>query len=346
MDNFNGNTNGRYPPQLFYTGEEGILFQGNCLALLSQMSSNSVDLVFADPPFNLGKKYESEAFTDTLAIEQYRSWCQTWLSETVRILRPGGSLFLYHWPRWLIEIGHWLNSLPMLEYRSWIALKMKGGFPIKNRLHPAHYGILYYTKKGDNRTFNVVRSRTPICRHCGKEIRDYGGYRDKFKKYEDEDGIPWIQISDFWEDTRPARQDKSRQLQIVELPLIIPERVILIGSKPGDIVLDVFGGGGSTYHAAQMHQRRWIGCDIGDVTPIVQRLEIAFHLKPRESIDEVFRNCLKPEFIKSELEAYVREDRIAKVKAIKPLIKINNSSKEYSSRSRILEDSREGVSNE
>ncbi len=342
MSNSNGNTNGHYPPRLIYTGEEGILFQGNCLALLSQMLPNSVDMVFADPPFNLGKRYDSEAFTDTLETEKYRSWCQTWLSEMVRTLRPGGSLFLYHWPKWLIELGHWLNNLPMLEYRSWIALTMKSGFPIKNRLHPAHYGILYYTKRGDKNkreekhTFNVVRSRTPVCRHCGNEIRDYGGYRDKFKKYEDEEGIPWIQISDFWEDTRPARQDKSRQIQIVELPLLIPERIILLATKPEDIVLDVFGGGGSTYHAAQMHQRRWIGCDIGDVTPILQRLHTVFRLNPRESIDNAFYKCFKPEFARSELETYVREDRISKIKKIEPLKNINNSSKEYSSKSRIL----------
>lgn len=336
MGNFKSNTNGRYPPKMIYSSAEGILFQGDCLALMSQMSPDSIDLVFADPPFNLGKQYNSEAFNDTLETEAYRSWCQTWLLEMVRILRPGGSLFLYHWPKWLIEMGHWLNSLPVLEYRSWIAMKMKSGFPIKNRIHPAHYGILYYTKRGDKANFNVVRTRAPVCRHCGKEIRDYGGYRGKFKKFEDEEGIPWIQIADFWEDTRPARQDKSRQLQIVELPLLVPERIILMASKPGDIVLDVFGGGGSTYHAAQMHARYWIGCDIGDVTPILQRLQTAFHLNPSESVDDIFLRCFKPEFIPSELKAYVREKRIDKVKKIGPLKDVKNSFQEYISKSRVL----------
>ena len=156
MGSLKSNTNGRYPPKLIYTSKQGILFQGDCLALMSKMRSDSVDLVFADPPFNLGKHYKTEAFTDLLETEAYRSWCQTWLLEMVRVLRPGGSLFLYHWPKWLMEIGHWLNSLPALEYRSWIALKLKSGFPIKNRLHPAHYGILYYTKNGDAHKLNVV----------------------------------------------------------------------------------------------------------------------------------------------------------------------------------------------
>lgn len=336
------NTNGRYPPRLIYTSTEGILFQGDCLALMSQMVPDSVDLVFADPPFNLGKQYESEAFTDALETEAYRSWCHTWLLELVRVLRPGGSLFLYHWPKWLIEMGHWLNSLPVLEYRSWIAMKMKSGFPIKNRLHPAHYGILYYTKKGEKYTFNVVRSKAPVCRHCGEEIRDYGGYRDKFKKFEDEGGIPWIQISDIWEDTRPARQDKSRQLQIVELPLHIPERIILMASNPGDIVLDVFGGSGSTYHAAQLHKRRWIGCDVADITPILQRLQTAFKLNPSQSIDAAFGKCLKPEFINRELESFLSEGQMAKVKAIEPFKDVTGSFQEYASKSRVLTDPKEG----
>lgn len=336
MNHSNSNTNGHYPPRLIYSSPEGVLFQGNCLSLLNQISTDSVDLVFADPPFNLGKKYDSNAFSDALETEKYRSWCQTWLSEMVRVLRPGGSLFLYHWPKWLIELGHWLNSLPMLEYRSWIALTMKSGFPIKNRLHPAHYGMLYYTKRGDKHTFNVVRSRTPTCRHCGREIRDYGGYRDKFNKYEDEDGIPWIQISDFWEDTHPARQDKSRQIQVVELPLLVPERIVLLATNPGDIVLDVFGGGGSTYHAAQMHRRRWIGCDIADVTPILQRLQTAFRLNPQESIDEAFQACFKPRFAESELKTYIKQDRGKKIDEITALNDSNDSSQGYVSKSRVL----------
>lgn len=331
------NTNGQYPPRLVYAGAGGVLFQGDCLALTSHMASDSVDLVFADPPFNLGKHYESTAFNDALKTEEYRSWCQAWLREMVRVLRPGGSLFVYHWPKWLIEIGHWLNGHGDVEYRSWIAIKMKSGFPIRGRLHPAHYGILYYTKRGAKHTFNVVRSKAPLCRHCGKEIRDYGGYRTKFKKYEDENGIPWVQIADFWEDTRPARQDKSRRVQVAELPLHIPERVILMASNPGDVVLDVFGGSGSTYHAAQLHGRRWIGCEIGDVTAILQRLETVFKLDPRESIDYSLRKCFKRGFIRRELALFLGENRMARLRGMEPFSGVVSSFQEYASKSRIIE---------
>ncbi len=343
MNGTRSNTYGRFPPKLIYTSTDGILFQGDCVVLLNQMRSNSVDLVFADPPFNIGKQYASEAFTDSLRDDEYKNWYKTWLRGMIRILRPGGSLFLYHLPKSLIEIGNWLNNRKDLEYRSWIALKMKSGFPIKNRLHPAHYGILYYTKKGGANTFNVVRSKAPTCRHCRREIRDYGGYRDKFIPYEDDDHIPWIQVSDFWEDTHPARHEKSRQIQVVELPLHVPERVILMASKPGDIVVDVFGGSGSTFHAAQMHQRRWIGCEIGDINPILRRLQTIFKLGPIAEIDPIFAKCFKRGFMRLELERFLAESQVEKVKAIKPFEGKPACFQEYASKSRILPDVIKGV---
>ncbi len=195
QSNHNGKTK-QHRPKLVYSGSEGILFQGDCLMMLQQMLPDSVNLAFADPPFNLGKNYGTDSFTDRLASEQYRAWCQTWLMEMIRVLKPGGALFLYHWPKPLMELGAWLNTIPTVEFRNWVALKMKAGFPIKGRLHPAHYGMLYYVKTGAPPTFNVVRHRAPTCRHCKKELRDYGGYRKKFDKYQDESGVPWIQVSD------------------------------------------------------------------------------------------------------------------------------------------------------
>src|SRR5207247_10370891 len=128
------------------------------------------------------------------------------LLECTRVLKPGGALFLYHLPKTLMQLGTWLSSVvDALDYKAWIALKMKSGFPIKGRIHPAHYGLLYFVKKGAERTFNVVRQRSPRCRNkkCRELVRDYGGYRGKYKQFE-ADGDVWIEISDFWEEPRPA----------------------------------------------------------------------------------------------------------------------------------------------
>lgn len=317
-----------------YISEGGLLFRADCLDLLTTMREGSVDLVFVDPPFNLGKDYETD-FSDDLETEAYRIWCRSWLIELARVLKPGGALFLYHWPKWLIEFGAWLNTFPAMEYKSWIALKMKGGFPIRGRIHPAHYGLLYYVKRGGKPTFNVVRAKSPTCRHCGKLVRDYGGYRKKFQRFEDEDGIPWVQISDFWEDTRPARQDKSRGLQINELPLHIPERAILMASNPGDIVLDCFVGGGSTLHAAHLHERLWIGGELGEPKAALQR--IATFIGEQETVRPSKRliNCFADGLLQTELNLGPNGHK-RPVSSVGKLQNVTGSMEQFASKSKVI----------
>ncbi len=290
--------------------KEGVLLRAHCLDLLANMKKDSVDLVFIDPPFNLGKDYQVTGFHDrSLNEEEYRGWGRTWLIELVKILKPGGALFLYHWPKWLMDLGAWMNTIPTLEYRSWIALKMKSGFPIKGRLHPAHYGLLYYTKTGANPTFNVVRSKSPTCRNCGELLRDYGGYKKNYERFTAPDGSLWVQISDFWEDTRPARQEKSRESRINELPLHIPERAILMASKPGDIVLDCFAGGGSTLHAAHITGRNWIGGELGVPTAALRRLGSFIGATEHRRPSQKILNCFSERFRNQVLHIKRSKDR-------------------------------------
>lgn len=256
-----------------YINSKGVLFQEDCLNVLSEIRSDSIDCIFADPPFNLNKKYNGSTYNDKRREDEYLEWLNKCLDEFCRVLRPGGSLFIYHMPIYLIKLSTHLNSFHSndMAFRHWIALNMKNGFPIKNRLHPAHYGLLYYVKKGADFTFNVVRTQSPKCRHCDKEVKDYGGYKKKFDKWRDDDAI-WIQISDFWDDTRPERHKKNRPNQVNELPYEIPERVILLSTNPGDIVYDPFTGGGSTLYAACINKRFWIGTEIGDIDSIIELL--------------------------------------------------------------------------
>lgn len=283
-----------------FVGSNGLLVQADCLDLLANLKPNSVDLIFVDPPFNLGKSYNVPDFADGFDTEFYKGLCRTWLLECVRVLRPGGALFIYHLPKWLIDLGAWLNSLQAVEYKAWIALKMKNGFPIKGRIHPAHYGLLYYVKSGDVPTFNVVRQPSPKCRKCGELIRDYGGYREKYTKYEFEGDI-WVQVSDFWEDTRPASHDKLRENNINELPMQVPERAILMASNPGDVVLDCFTGGGSTLHAAEKHGRFWIGSDLENCDASLQRINAFLATEEKRRPPRAVQDCFSPEFVKAAL---------------------------------------------
>ena len=156
-----------------------------------------------------------------------------------------------------------------LTFRHWIALSMKSAYPRGRKLYPAHYALLYYTK-GEPKTFNRVRLPVPTCRHCGGEIKDYGGHRSKLNP-------KGLNLTDFWEDTSPNRHRKFKvRPGVNELKLMIPERAILLSTNPGDTVLDLFGGGGSTYQAAQGNERYWIGIELYDCQHIRNRLVANF----------------------------------------------------------------------
>jgi site-specific DNA-methyltransferase (adenine-specific) len=251
----------------------GLFYATDCFNLFAALKDGSIDCVFADPPFNLGKNYGNEAVRDTLERRDYLTWSFQWIDECIRVLAPGGALFVYLIPQWGYQLAGHIEARGML-FRHWIALSMKGTFPRGRKLYPAHYAILYFTK-GRPKTFNRVRLPIPACRHCGKDIKDYGGHR----KYLHPEGL---NLSDFWEDTAPARHQKFKaRWHINELKPIIPSRCIEMASNEGDVVLDPFGGGGSTYEAAQRLERYWLGAEIATATAVRSRFTRHFPaLKP------------------------------------------------------------------
>jgi|WetSurMetagenome_2_1015567.scaffolds.fasta_scaffold146036_2 site-specific DNA-methyltransferase (adenine-specific) len=271
----------------YLTTSRGLLYCDDCLAVLSLIKDGSIDCVFADPPFNLGKNYKN-GYQDNLTNDDYYTWCSKWIGECVRVLKPGGSFFIYALPSIAIRFGSVLNDI--MDFRHWIALSMKGTYSRGNKLYPAHYALLYYTK-GNPSTFNRLRTPIPVCRHCGKEVKDYGGHRDKLNP-------AGLNLTDFWEDTSPNRHKKFKVRQGVnELKIMIPERAILISTMENDIVLDPFGGGGSTYQAAEKNNRFWIGSELFDCSHIKDRLneelQCSMGLKPDRIVYEVFKEVEK-----------------------------------------------------
>jgi site-specific DNA-methyltransferase (adenine-specific) len=266
----------------FFTTLHGMLFAEDCLKLLERLRSHTIDTIFADPPFNIGKDYKN-GYHDSIADSRYLGWCQQWIEECSRVLKPGGAFFIYATPELAVKFAPILGET--LLFRHWIALTMKGTYPRGNKLYPAHYALLYYTK-GAPRVFNKLRLPIETCRHCGGELRDYGGHRDKMNP-------EGVNLTDFWTDTSPNRHAKFKiRPGVNELKLMIPERAILISTRPGDIVFDPFGGGGSTYQAAEKHHRNWIGTELYDSCYIKKRLEEAHPLAasrlPAVSFEHLF----------------------------------------------------------
>src|ERR1035437_2421062 len=104
---------------LTHRTEYGSLYQADCMDLLRSIETASVHTFFADPPFNLGKDYGVNG-SDDLSESAYLDWSKTWLREAVRILVPGGALFVYNLPKWLLQVGAYLNSLDGVTFKHWI----------------------------------------------------------------------------------------------------------------------------------------------------------------------------------------------------------------------------------
>ena len=241
--------------------QRGVLFHGDSLEILPDIPTGSVDLAFADPPFNLGKDYGARV-NDQLATEEYLNWCYRWLDELVRIVGAGGSVFVYNLPKWNVHLAAYLSQ--RLTFRNWIAVDMKFSLPISGRLYPAHYSLLYFVKGGRPKRFAPPRLPLATCRHCGGELRDYGGYKDRMNPR-------GVNLSDVWSDIAPVRHSRYKSRAANELSLKLMDRVIDIASVPGDLVLDPFAGAGTTLVAAELKDRHWIGIELEDVAPIVER---------------------------------------------------------------------------
>ncbi len=271
----------------------GKLYQGDCLNFFKIIKNDSVDLVFADPPFNLSKLYPSE-IDDNLKTENYLKWCQIWIYECIRVLKPGGALFIWNLPKWNAVLTNYLESY--LTFRHWIGVDIKYSLPISGRLYPSHYSLLYYVKGEKPNTFHPDRLPMHICPKCFGDLKDYGGYKDKMNP-------KGVNLTDVWTDIPPVRHAKyKRRNRANELSIKLLDRIIEMASNEGDLVLDPFGGSGTTYMAAELKKRKWIGCEIGPVDEIVGR----FNLKTEErAILKSYReklNALFPESVKINRE--------------------------------------------
>ena len=228
------------------------IIEGNCLEVLKKIPDASIDMTFADPPFNLGKKYNH--YEDSKEKQDYSNWCNDWMDEMVRVTKPTGAIFVHNIPRWLSCFTEHLNKIAY--FRHWIAWD-SGGAPMGKTLLPNHYGILYYTKSKSPKDFKFydIRHPHPRCRSCDEFLKDYGGKKAQAH------GLGPL-LSDVWNDIHRIRHKKRRDEHPCQLPVPLLERLILMTTDEGDIVLDPFMGTGTTAVAAKQLGRRYIGIEI------------------------------------------------------------------------------------
>ena len=229
------------------------ILPGDCLALLAQIPSNSVDLVFLDPPYNLEKAYAS--YDDNLGVEDYFSWCDQWLEQSVRVLKPSGSLLILNIP--LASIRHALYLNARLTFQNWIAwdaLSQPRGY-----LMPAHYPLLWYTKgeptKFERPAPTGEEFTSLLGRPDGLCLRS-SCVRQRAGKY------PGLPLNDLWTDIFRVLHQSGRLDHPCILPPKLMRRIVALFCPPGGVVLDPFNGVGTTTLAADLEGRGYLGIEL------------------------------------------------------------------------------------
>jgi len=228
------------------------IIQGDCLEVMKNIPGNSVDTTFADPPFNLGKKYNG--YIDDKGFKEYLNWCKKWIYEMVRITKPTGSIFVHNIPKWLTYYASFLNETAYFKH--WIAWDAPTS-PMGKSLQPSLYGILYYVKDLKKSKFYEIRYPHKRCRKCGYLLKDYGGKKAGLHPF-------GPLLPDVWTDIHRIKHNKYRDEHPCQLPVHLLERIILMSTDENDIVLDPFVGTGTTVIAAKRLGRRFIGIDIDE----------------------------------------------------------------------------------
>ena len=222
------------------------ILQGDCLELFRQIPNNSIDMTFADPPFNLKKKYHSTR--DNLELEEYLHWCEKWISEMVRVT----SIFVHNIPKWLTYYAGFLNKLA--DFKHWISWDAPTA-PMGKTLQPAHYGILFYAKDAKQNKFYEIRYPHKRCRKCNYLHKDYGGKKGLLHPF-------GPLVPDTWTDIHRIKHNKYRDPHPCQLPIHLLERIILMSTDEGDTVLDPFLGTGTTAIAAKRLGRHYVGFEL------------------------------------------------------------------------------------
>ncbi len=217
---------------------------GDCLEVMPSLPAGWVDLVFADPPFNIG--FEYDVYDDRQDRTTYLRWAARWVAECARLLRPTGSMFLAIGDEYAAEYKALLSAAG-LTMRNWIIWHYTFGPHQERKFGRDHAHILYFSRHPERFTFNGDAVRVESQRQRDGDPRANPGGR-----------VP----GDVWQFPRLPGNALERTGHPCQMPEAVLERAILAASNPGDVVFDPFGGSGTTLAVAKRLGRRWLGCEL------------------------------------------------------------------------------------
>ncbi len=227
---------------------ENKIICADAIELLKDQTTPFADLIFADPPFNIGYQYDK--YHDKVKKEKYISWTKDWMQACLNVLKPAGSFYIAIGDDYAAYIKTIAEDQLNLTCRNWIIWHYTFGQQTKAKFARAHTHIFYFVKDKKNFTFNDCAVRVPSDRQLI--------YNDK--RANSVGKIP----DDVWNNfARVCGTFKERQgWHPCQMPESILMRIIAVSSNPDDLVLDPFSGSGTTAVAAKKLNRKYCGIDI------------------------------------------------------------------------------------
>ena len=251
---------------------ETAIRQGDCIALMREMPTGSVDLAFADPPFNIG--YDYDQYDDEQSDEEYLDWSRAWMEEVHRLLTPTGTFWLAIGDEYAADLKVIAERQIGFTTRSWVVWYYTFGVNCKRKFSRSHAHLFHFVKDPDQFTFNAddPQVRIPSARalvYGDKRANPKGRLPDDtwILRPQDfqSDKYGFDAMDDTWYFARVAGTFKERQgFHGCQMPEQLLGRIVRISSNPDDSVFDPFVGSGTTLAVAKKLGRTWSGCELSD----------------------------------------------------------------------------------
>lgn len=255
------------------------IVHGDCIELLEKLPAGSADLVFADPPFNIGYAYD--VYEDRKGYGEYLKWSGRWMNAVRHVLKPTGTFWLAIGDEYAAELKLLAQNELGFVCRGWVIWYYTFGVNCDRKFTRSHAHLLYFVRNGKDFTFRAddPEVRIPSARQLvygDKRANPAGRLPDDTWILRPQD-IPegFSPQEDVWYVPRVAGTFKERQgFHGCQMPEQVLGRIIRACSAPGELVLDPFGGSGTTPAVAKKLGRDWYACDMSAdyVTQIEARL--------------------------------------------------------------------------
>lgn len=231
------------------------IHEGDCLDGMRTMPDECVNMIIADPPYNLGKDF-GKKYKEHERRKEWLPWCKEWLAECQRLLVPGGNLFVYGIHHHLCWIQCHLIELEM-TYRRQIIWYYENGFAgYGARTLAAHYEPLLWFSKGNEYTYHPIREPYKSTQRLKHKITKNG---KEWKPHPD-----GRLAGDVWNfPTLAGRRFRDEKVDHpTQKPLSISDRIVKHFSNKGDFVIVPFAGSGTECLSAVSNDRHFIGFEL------------------------------------------------------------------------------------